>query len=182
MRERHARLRSTVERLSEGTRFLERPGDMVLVQRGVERLLVFKCPDGCGDTVPVNLDPRAGPSWRLYRKRGLSSLYPSVWRTEGCRAHFILWNERIYWTGTDWFEDVVDDALLASVHDALSAKKFRQFAEIAAELNEIPWETLIACERLVRTGLAEEGRGEGRGSFRRRGGPAPSTARRPVRT
>lgn len=169
MKQRRAKLRATVERLSDGARYLEQPGDMVLVQRGVERLLVFKCPDGCGDTVPVNLDPRAGPPWRLFRKGGQCTLYPSVWRTQGCRAHFILWNDRIYWTGTDWFEDVIDESFLSLVREAMPTKDFRSFVEIAAQLNEIPWETLVACERLVRTGFADEGPDKGRGSFRRRG-------------
>lgn len=169
MRERHARLKATVERLSEAAPHLGHPGDMVLVSRGVDRLLVFKCPDGCGETVPVNLDPRAGPAWRLYTKSGSSTLYPSVWRTEGCRAHFILWDDRIYWTGADQFEDAVDDALVAAVHDVLPSRDHMSFADIAGELGEIPWAVLVACERLVRLGLAEEGRGRARGSFRRRG-------------
>ena len=161
-------MKATVERISDGTDLLERPGDMILVQRGTDRLLVFKCPDGCGDTVPVNLDPRAGPAWRLYSRQDRSTLYPSVWRTDGCRAHFILWEDRIYWTGADHFEDDVDEGLVAAVERVLPKNAFKPFSDIAAELDEIPWATLVACERLVRQHIAEEGKGDFRGAFRRR--------------
>lgn len=168
MNERRARLKATVERLSDGVAHLKQPGDMILVERGVERLLVFRCPDGCGDTVPVNLDPRAGPPWRLYRRRGRNTLFPSVWRLEGCRAHFILWNDRIYWSGADSFEEAASNELLASVRAALTRERFRPFVEIASELNEIPWAILVACKDLVRAGHAEEGRGDAKGQFRSR--------------
>jgi Family of unknown function (DUF6527) len=39
----------------------------------------------------INLDPRSGPTWRLYQRRGRWSLFPSIDKTSGCRRHFILW-------------------------------------------------------------------------------------------
>ena len=76
MRVRRARFRGTVERHAEAVALLEMPGDMALVVRGVPRMLVFVCPDGCGDIVPVNLDGRADKAWRYYRRDGRSSLIP----------------------------------------------------------------------------------------------------------
>lgn len=91
----------------------------VLVERaGRARAAVLQCPCGCGDTISVNLDPAVGPawSWRV-REEGLT-LMPSVWRTGGCRSHFVLWENRVWWCRMSW-EDLADlDA--ESVHAALS--------------------------------------------------------------
>jgi uncharacterized protein DUF6527 len=58
---------------------------------GRYKRLVFTCPSGCGELLSINLDPRQEPSWRLtIDGTGKPSLYPSVWRTSGCQAHFIL--------------------------------------------------------------------------------------------
>jgi hypothetical protein len=43
----------------------------------------------------VNLDPRAGPAWKLYDREDSLTLFPSVWRESGCEAHFILWRNRL---------------------------------------------------------------------------------------
>lgn len=45
----------------------------------------------------------------------------------------------------------------------------RPFADIADELDDLPWDVLRACRELVRTGLAREGWGKDRGSFGRVG-------------
>lgn len=73
------------------------PAALVRVHRDVDRALVFKCPSGCGDVLSINLDSRAGPAWQLrITKRGVT-LMPSVWRTHGCGAHFVLWNSTVWW-------------------------------------------------------------------------------------
>lgn len=72
------------------------PERAVLVSRGVDCAVVMRCPDGCGDILTVNLDPRSGPAWRLYGWKGdRFSLFPSVWRTSACRAHFIVWHSEV---------------------------------------------------------------------------------------
>jgi hypothetical protein len=73
------------------------PTMLALVERGVRRALVFRCPSGCGDVLSINLDARAGPAWRLRLSQRGVTLMPSVWRTEGCRSHFVLWNNTIWW-------------------------------------------------------------------------------------
>jgi hypothetical protein len=168
MKVRRARLRGRVERHADAIALLKEPGDMALVERGVRRLLVFACPDGCGDVVPVNLDPRAGKAWRYYDKGNAVTLYPSVWRDEGCRAHFILWNDTIYWSG---FGPEVrqSDALRQAVRQALRADEFRSYADIAVELNEIPWAVWVACDELVARGAAIEAPGHERGRYRLQG-------------
>lgn len=167
MRVTRSRFRGTVERHSEAVALLEKPGDIALVVRDVPRLLVFACPDGCGDIVPVNLDPRSDKAWQYYRRGEAISLYPSVWRDEGCKAHFILWNDVIYWGGV---RDVAPTplALRKAVLSKLASVRFKSFFEIALELNEIPWEVNAACKELVRKGAAEEATGKRRGYFRLR--------------
>ncbi|WP_271566358.1 hypothetical protein [Bradyrhizobium sp. CCBAU 11386] len=43
----------------EGEKMLAAPGDVVVIQRGALRSLM-RCPDGCGETLVVNLDPFVG--------------------------------------------------------------------------------------------------------------------------
>jgi hypothetical protein len=47
--------------------------------------------------------------------------------------------------------------------------EFASFAEVAETLEAIPWDVLKVCRELVKRGLVEEGKGERRGSFRRKG-------------
>src|SRR5579863_6842360 len=103
MRSSTYKILGTVAYHSEAVDQLRSPGDCVIVERGgVTRQLVMKCPDGCGEIISVNLDRRAGPAWRLYKRRGLWSLYPSIDKPEGCESHFILSYGKIVWTDSDW--------------------------------------------------------------------------------
>jgi hypothetical protein len=167
VRVRHARYRGTVERHAEALAILEKPGDMALVVRGVPRMLVFVCPDGCGDIVPVNLDGRADKAWRYYCRNGRSSLYPSVWRDEGCKAHFVLWNDVIRWSGLPGGETQPGVAL-GAVFSNLRRDEFRSYFQIALDMDEIPWAVSEACSELVRDKLAEEGLGNLEGHYRLR--------------
>jgi hypothetical protein len=69
---------------------LGQPGDASLILRGRPRAIVMACPDGCGETLVVNLDGRAGKAWRFDMRRGGLTLFPSVWRDGGCGSHFIV--------------------------------------------------------------------------------------------
>jgi hypothetical protein len=91
----------------------------------------MRCPDGCGELLTINLDPRA------------------------C-AHFIIWRDRLIWCDGD---DLLwrDEPLSVRVHRALLARplEFQHFETLAAELDEIPWEVIWADQGLERRGLAE---------------------------
>lgn len=143
------------------------PGDMALVVRGVARLVVLACPDGCGDVIPINVDPRAGRAWRYYTDRNGRSLFPSVWRDQGCCAHFILWRDRIFWTEYESLQDDVSEELIDRVADELLSS-FESFELVATRLDEVPWAVWLACQQLVRRGMAEEATGSTRGRFRRK--------------
>jgi hypothetical protein len=151
-------LRGTVERRDLGEPLLQEPGDAVLVERGNPRLLVLRCPCGCGDDLLINLDRRAGAAWHLYRNRTALSLYPSYWRNDHCCSHFIVWNSHIYWCrgwGADDSEDWrVSSELEETVYSALATDCFIKFEQIAEQLGLVPWEVLQACRQLAKSGKA----------------------------
>jgi hypothetical protein len=167
-------LRGVVGSRGDVPALLKAPGDTVIIERGRPRWLMMRCPCGCGEDIPINLDPRSGPAWRLYRnaKTGLT-LFPSVWRDTGCLSHFIIWRNNIllfghrgddYWPETQTERGALLDK---QVLELLSIRKFVPYVEIADALNEIPWDILWICRGLVRRGLAREGSGEQRGHFAR---------------
>lgn len=55
------------------------------------------CPCGCGAIIALNVLPDASPRWRLYESADGPTLSPSVWRTTGCRSHFILRRGGVIW-------------------------------------------------------------------------------------
>lgn len=163
------RLVGTFERRSQVGDLLRGTGDVALIVRGRPRLLVVRCPCGCGEEYAINLDPDAGKAWRLYVRDDKVTLFPSVWRDSGCEAHYILWNSSAYViTGHDHrFED--DDQLLIEPEQVLEqvGTTWVYFVDLADKLGIIPWDILDTCRALVRLGKLEEGRMDLWGHFRR---------------
>ncbi|WP_408015468.1 DUF6527 family protein [Ramlibacter monticola] len=132
---------------------LHRPGDLAIDKRGVDRAIVMKCPDGCGETLTVNLDHRSGKAWRLRRHaaQGLS-LYPSIWRHDGCRSHFIIWRNAILWCDGDdegypsWSDQSLAAAILRELGE--SPDRFHEAEELGERVDASPWEVVWACRRL----------------------------------
>ena len=93
---------------------------IVVVHRSVDRAVLFQCPSGCGDTLVINLDPRAGAAWQLREPDGEVTLMPSVWRTTGCFAHFVLWRSGVWWCRFDDPHDLDD---LIDLYDVGSASR-----------------------------------------------------------
>jgi len=152
-------LLAEVKNMADAFIFLKAPGDAVIVNRGCLRAIVFSCPDGCGETLTVNLDARSGKAWRLYKTNNQISLYPSVWRDNGCKSHFIILRNQIIWFGklennnsSELFtlNPKLDDLVLK----ALIKDKFLPYWEIAYSLNEIPWDVLQSCIRLTKLNKA----------------------------
>src|SRR2546423_11983638 len=85
--------RGKVEQRDLGTPRLQAPGDAVVVERGKPRLLILRCPCGCGDDLLVNLDRRAGKAWYLYGRRKGLRLYSSYLRDDRCGS-------ALAWCGT----------------------------------------------------------------------------------
>ncbi len=70
----------------------------VLSEQGLHLQASMACPEGCGTVINLNLLPDDHPMWRLaVDSSGAPTLHPSVWRREGCGAHFFLRGGRIVW-------------------------------------------------------------------------------------
>ena len=163
----------TYEVLTIAPRYVEaaanvsKPGDCAIVERaGKQRQFVVHCPDGCGELLSINLDPGSGPAWRLYSKQGVWTLFPSIDKPSGCRSHFILWRGHVLWCGPHDERGTEPEAEI-DVGRLLNAIGYQAagFVGIADLLDEVPWDVLAACRRLVIQGLLEEGSGDRRGSF-----------------
>lgn len=156
----------SAERFAEAVKQLRNPGDYVEVVRGVPRAIVMSCPDGCGETLTINLDGRAGKAWRKYVRKARLTVYPSIWRDTGCGAHFIIWENRIIWCGPREYPVVTldDEELVASVLEHLSTAVFTHYETLAESIDQIPWEVSWACRDLARAGAIVEGE---RGSYKK---------------
>ncbi len=56
----------------------------------------------------LNLDPRAGKSWRVIMNGPTLSLVPSVWKETGCESHFVLWRNSAFFV--HYSEELTDDS------------------------------------------------------------------------
>ncbi len=60
---------------------LDAPGDASLVFRARPRSIVMACPDGCGETLVVNLDSRADKAWRFDMRIATGLVLLATWAT-----------------------------------------------------------------------------------------------------
>lgn len=150
---------------------LKEAGDAVLVVRGTPRWLVLRCPCGCGEDIPVNLDKRSGKAWRLYDSHTEAlTVFPSVWRDTGCKSHFVIWRGYILMFGHRKKgyspRDALDlSTLTRRVLAGWPPSGYSSYVDVADRLQEIPWDVLEACRDLVSAGALIEGKGEQRGTF-----------------
>jgi uncharacterized protein DUF6527 len=172
----HFAIKANVSSRASASEHLKQPGDAVVVDRQGPRWLIIQCPCGCGAELPINLDRRAGPAWRLYasQKYGVS-VYPSVWRDTDCKSHFIIWRNKILMMGVQddrfWDEDTAGsrDELDKLVLSRLSRDRQQSAEQISDQLpGSVPWDVLLSCRRLGWRGLAEEGQGNAIGHFKLR--------------
>lgn len=167
-------LKTKVTSRGEASVHLKDPGDGVIVERDRLRWLIMSCPCGCGAELPVNLDRRAGPAWRLYETRKGVSVYPSVWRDSDCKSHFIIWRGKILLLGARNRQMTVEDPDAYEGEYAQQILDLLSDAEQSAELisdqipGSVPWDILRTCRRLTHEGKAIEGKGPSEGYFRRR--------------
>ncbi|RJF90316.1 DUF6527 family protein [Sphingomonas cavernae] len=150
---------------------LEAPGDASMVFRARPRSIVMACPDGCGETLVINLDSRADKAWRLDMRGGGLTLFPSVWRDGGCESHFIVWRGRILWC--DRFEEgnrepAYDATIEPTVLAAMDPIEPRNAVEMADAIDELVWDVNRAADRLVSRGLARSRKENGVWVFTRK--------------
>ncbi len=169
-KQRHSRLKGIVPSHAEAVAIITEPGDLAFVKRDALRSMVMRCPDGCGEAITINLDPRTDKAWRVYNSPKGITLFPSVWRDTGCKSHFILWNDTLYWM--DGFGEEVDGQTTEATLDdrvwaVLSPSELIDFVAIADQLGEIPWAVQESCRRLAKAGRALRGRGQRRNMYKR---------------
>jgi hypothetical protein len=165
-RARQIDFRGVVSRHRDAVALLERAGDVVLVERGRPRHLVMMCPCGCGDVFSLNLDPEAGPCWRMLRRDPLT-IVPSVWRDTGCESHFFVWKCEVDWLV--WSIGAEPDGDLVTRVEQALRNELRSVPEIALEVDTSLGDVRAACRSLVAAGRAREGMGRDVGSFGRTG-------------
>jgi hypothetical protein len=58
----------------------------------------FVCPCGCGEVIVLTSNSKVRPRW-IFSVDSLlrPTVRPSVWRTRGCRSHFILARGHVHW-------------------------------------------------------------------------------------
>lgn len=136
---------------------LNAPGDASIVFRARPRSIIMACPDGCGETLVINLDSRADKAWRFdMRGEGLT-LFPSVWREGGCGSHFIVWRGHILWC--DRFEKgnrepIYNPGIEQAVLHAMDEVQPRSAVELADAIDELVWDVNRVASRLVGRGFA----------------------------
>ena len=166
-------LARTVESRSELSGHPLKAGEAILVTRGIPRWLVLGCPDGCGDTLPINLDPRSGKAWKFVEKRGRITLRPSIWRDTGCRSHFVIWDSTIWLFGTAFEDNASGEPSLRELEAAVLAllqahpSNYRSVDSLAEELDVYPWHIWTVCQALQRRRLVSVS--DSKDSFRFRG-------------
>ena len=154
---RMVRLVGDAEYRDQAEATLSAPGDASMVFRARPRSIVMACPDGCGETLVINLDSRADKAWRFDTRGEGLTLFPSVWREGGCESHFIVWRGHILWC--DRFEDgnrepPYNPAIEAAVLGAMDDVQPRNAVELADAIDELVWDVNRAAGRLVAHGLA----------------------------
>lgn len=154
---RMVRLVGDAEYRDQAEATLSTAGDASMVFRARPRSIVMACPDGCGETLVINLDTRADKAWRFdMRGEGLT-LFPSVWREGGCKSHFIVWRGHILWC--DRFEagnrePLYNPEIEATVLSVMDEVQPRNAVELADAIDELIWDVSRVANRLVGHGLA----------------------------
>lgn len=70
----------------------------VVGENGYQWFAALVCPCGCGETLHLNLLPEQRPCWKLELQADRAiTITPSIWRTKGCRSHFIIRDGKIIW-------------------------------------------------------------------------------------
>jgi hypothetical protein len=173
----HLSIKARVSSRAGAGEYLRYPGDAVIVDRQGPRWLILSCPCGCGAELPINLDRRAGPAWRLYvsARKGVS-VYPSVWRDTDCKSHFIIWRSNILMMSSRpgrqdqrWLDDTEPSPgeLDRLVLSRLSGSRQQSVEQISDQLpGAVPWDVLRSCRRLCERRLAVEGHGADEGHFK----------------
>lgn len=66
--------------------------------KGYCKWVYIACPCGCGEVLNLSLMKSHEPHWNLkIDNQSRPSLYPSVWKKDGCNSHFWIKEGKIVW-------------------------------------------------------------------------------------
>lgn len=58
----------------------------------------FHCPCGCGELLELLLLKEVSPHWSIeFSDESHVNIYPSIWKSKGCKSHFFIRSNRIIW-------------------------------------------------------------------------------------
>lgn len=64
----------------------------------------FICPCGCGDVLSLSLMKSIKPNWKLrVDDNNLPTVYPSVWKDDGCKSHFWIRKGKVIWARFEYY-------------------------------------------------------------------------------
>lgn len=59
--------------------------------------LQMECPCGCKEQIKLSLIEHDKPNWKVELNDNRISIFPSIWRTRGCKSHFFVRENKIIW-------------------------------------------------------------------------------------
>ncbi len=60
--------------------------------------ICFLCPCGCGEIIQLSTLVNDNPKWSFIKHRNKTiTIYPSIWRTSGCKSHFFIRKGIVDW-------------------------------------------------------------------------------------
>ncbi|WP_407696488.1 DUF6527 family protein [Sphingomonas abietis] len=94
---RRLRSRVKVTAVDERPTMIRKNRLYVTVRSGKAGFGFMVCPCGCGETLHLRFFGDRHPRWSIGALKGNATVHPSVWRTTGCRSHFVLTDGQINW-------------------------------------------------------------------------------------
>lgn len=85
-------------RVEELPDFLDKQNLYLVGEGNYIWFITMLCPCKCGEVIQLSLMANNHSRWQLTEHfDGTVSLYPSIWRTVGCRSHFFIHKSLITW-------------------------------------------------------------------------------------
>lgn len=83
--------------------FIPAKNEIIVVGRkGYCKWAYLNCPCGCNEILNLSLMKSHDPHWTIkIDSLARPTLYPSIWKNDGCKSHFWIKNGKISWC-EDW--------------------------------------------------------------------------------
>jgi hypothetical protein len=71
---------------------------LAIKHQGKVYWIILRCPCGCGEVITLPAQSDHSKSWALIDKSEGPTIYPSIWRNQGCMSHFWIRDGTVEWT------------------------------------------------------------------------------------